>query len=37
MSGGLLLRPGGEARRSLDAIAAQWDRALDRLKESLER
>jgi DNA-binding transcriptional ArsR family regulator len=26
-----------EARRSLDAIAAQWDRALDRLKASLER
>jgi DNA-binding transcriptional ArsR family regulator len=26
-----------EARRSLDAIAAQWDRALERLKTRLER
>jgi DNA-binding transcriptional ArsR family regulator len=26
-----------DARRSLDAIAAQWDRALERLKTSLER
>jgi hypothetical protein len=26
-----------EARRSLDAMAARWDRALDRLKASLER
>jgi DNA-binding transcriptional ArsR family regulator len=26
-----------EARRSLDAIAAQWDRALERLKARLER
>ena len=26
-----------EARRSLDAFAARWERALDRLKTSLER
>jgi DNA-binding transcriptional ArsR family regulator len=26
-----------QARRSLDAFAARWDRALDRLKTSLER
>ena len=27
----------GDARRSLDVYAARWERALDRLKTSLER